>query len=378
MKKIVSLLLTVITIDAVVMASAFAQSKATIYGVVNAIVRHTNNQTTADNTVHGSKTQLKSGVFQGSRLGFTGEEAIGSDTSAVFQAEMGLLTTTGASDQQGQLFGRQAFIGLKNKRWGQINLGRQYGVAFEVLGNYDPLGPGNLSENAWQLPLVGVRFDNTLKYTNTWGPITAEMQYSFGEQAGSMSIGSTRGAGLTYKNGGFSVGIFNQRSTDTNSLKVAAAGIGATLEVQSTIFYLNYINAKRDAGFSTAKKTGPLANTSMLGNVGNVLQRTDNVVTVGLGYRPTPVMAYTFGYMTDFVKNETATGDGGRVSTLYAVADYSLSKRTDVYFNIDYTSVNGGEIDNGTHTNTVLQFANAGLDGARNRTGIAIGVRTKF
>jgi len=374
-KKIVLLL----AVSALTTHSAFAQSSVSIYGVIDTMIRHTNNEVKADGS-RGSNTQLKQGVFQGPRLGFKGIEDLGAGNAALFQLEMGFQSDTGASDQQGQLFGRQAFVGLKNKDWGEIDLGRQYGVAFDVLGNFDPLGTGNTTENAWQLFLIGVRFDNTLKYTNAWGPVKAEVQYSFGGQAGSTSIGSTTGVGLTYDNGMFSVGAFDQLSKDANSNKVNIAGIGTTFKLEPMTFFLNYVNARRDAGFSIANSNsgGPLANTSLaLNNLNNTLPRTDNVATAGLIYQATPAMAYTFGYMTDFVKNESSAGNSGRLSTLYAVADYSLSKRTTIYLNLDYTRVSGGEID-GVGTNTVLQSVGAGLGGAKNRTGIAIGLRTGF
>ncbi len=81
--------------------------------------------------------------------------------------------------------------------------------------------------------------------------------------------------------------------------------------------------------------------------------------------------------MFDRVSNENSAGNSGRLSTLYAVADYNLSKRTDLYFNVDYTRVSGGEID-GRDTNSVLQFFGAELGGERSRTGVAVGMRTRF
>lgn len=361
---------------------AFAESSVKAYGVIDTLIRHANNEVDA-NGARGSVTKLEPGLFQGSRLGFKGIEDLGNYNTAVFQLEMGFRSDNGARDQQGQMFGRQAFVGLKNKDWGEIDFGRQYGVGFNVIGGFDPLGNGNITENSWQLFVVGIRFDNTLRYTNTWGPVTAEAQYSFGEQAGSASIGSTAGLGLTYDNGIFRTGIFNQRSTDANSNIANTAGIGASLDMNPVTFYVSYINGKRDPGFGTAmNNTSALANTSLMGNriggVANPLRRTDNIVTTGLVYHATPKVDYTLGYMTDFVNNETAAANSGRLSTLYAVMDYHLSPRTDVYIGLDHIRVSGGEIDNGNLTNTVLQFAGAGLGGATRRTGVSIGMRHTF
>lgn len=364
---------------ALIAPDVFAQqSGVTIYGAIDTMVRHTDNEIT--NGTVGDKTKMEEGVLQGPRLGFKGQEDLGSGTSAVFQLEMGFGANDGVADQQGQLFGRQAFVGLKNTSLGEIDVGRQYGVALETMANYDPLGMGNLPENAWQLYLVGIRFDNSLKYTNTWGPFNAEVQYSFGSQSGSTSIGSTSGLGLGYSSDPFNIGVFAQQSTDANSNKVTITGIGAKLKLEQTSVFMNYFNAKRDAGFVTAVSNsgGALSNTSQLNNVGNSLQRKDDVVTVGVLYQAAPNMAYTLGYMADSVKNESSSGNSGKISTVYAVADYSFSKRTSIYVDVDYTKVSGGEIDNGQLTNTVMQFVGAGLGGATSRTGVAVGLRTKF
>lgn len=354
------------------------ESSINMYGVIDSMVRYTTNEAGPNGT--GSKIQLgEGGALQGSRLGFMGEENLGNSTAALFKLEMGYTSNSGESSQQGQLFGRQAYVGLKDNVWGELDVGRQYGVAFDTLGNYDPFGMGNMPENEWQLFLMGVRFDNTLKYSNSWGPVRAEVQYSIGGQAGSGQIGSTSGVGLTYTEGPLSLGIVGQQSIDQNSKKLNVAGVGANYEIGSTTLYLNYFNAKRDGQFAKSDdSSGALANTSLLGNADNLLQRTDGVTTVGVQYRATPSTAYTLGYMVDSVKNETTSGANGRISTAYAVVNYYLSKRTDIYFGVDYTKVSGGEIDNGAQTNTILQFAGAPLDGMTSRTGVAIGLRTSF
>ena len=356
------------------------QSSVTMYGVIDAMVRYTTNEVNSDGSV-GNKVKMgQGGALQGSRLGFKGEENLGDGTSTVFDLEMGFTPADGQSDQQGQLFGRQAYLGLKNNSWGELDAGRQYGVAFNTLGNYDPVGMGNMPENEWQLFLMGVRFDNSLKYTNTWGPVHAEVQYSIGGQAGSSAVGTTSGLGLTYTDGPFSIGLVGQQSTDANSKKLKLAGIGTSFDINTTTLYLNYFNARRDAGFlnATDVNNSALANTSLLGNADNLLQRTDGVVTAGLQYKASPAVVYTLGYMDDSVKNETSSGNDGHISTAYALVNYYFSRRTDVYLGVDYTKVSGGEIDNGDLTNTVLQFAGAPLGGHTARTGLAIGLRTSF
>ncbi|SFB36395.1 Outer membrane protein (porin) [Collimonas sp. OK607] len=276
----------------------------------------------------------------------------------------------------------KVYVGLKDTSLGELYLGRQSGIAANILGSYDPLWSGNFTENSWSCALYGVRFDNTLKYTKSFGPVTAKVQYSVGEQAGDTSIGATTGGALSYTQGPFSIGGVYQQSKDAHSAQLKVAGLGGTYIAGPVTLYLQYINAARDPGFAKAASNsgGPLANTTMLSNSGNTLRRTDGVWTAGVLYQVAPAVGLTVGYMNDTIKNVSSAGDSGRMSTLYAIADYNLSKRTDIYIEIDRTSLAGGEIQD---RNGIMPFAGASLgagmpNAASTRNGVAIGLRTRF
>ena len=111
-------------------SAAMAQSSVTIYGVLDTAIRYTTNNDAAGD----HKVVLGEGIFQGPRLGFKGNEDLGGGSAAVFDLEAGIVINNGQSDQQGQLFGRQAFVGLKNSSLGEIDFGRQYSLAFQTLG----------------------------------------------------------------------------------------------------------------------------------------------------------------------------------------------------------------------------------------------------
>ena len=359
---------------------AFAQTNVTIYGVIDTAIRYTNNQV-ASNGQLGSQTALTEGAFQGPRIGFKGQEDLGGGNAAIFKLETGFQSDTGALDQQGQIFGRSAWVGLQSATWGTVTLGRQYGLAFSTLGNYDPLGLGNFNENEWTQFLYGIRFDNSVKYAKTFGPVTAELQYSLGEQAANGGIGATTAADLTYTNGPLSVGAVYQQSKDANSANAKVAGLGGSFAAGPATLYLQYFGARRDAGFAKAPTIGaPLANTSLISNSGNVLARTDNTVSLGVLYQATPAVGLTLGYMGDWIKNVSSSANSGKIGTLYAVADYNLSKRTDVYIALDRTSLSGGEVQD---TNGVMPFAGASLGAggpnvASVRNGVGIGLRHRF
>ncbi|HAT33403.1 MAG TPA: hypothetical protein DCW29_21910 [Janthinobacterium sp.] len=270
----------------------------------------------------------------------------------------------------------------RSKDWGEFDAGRQYGIAADVLGGYDPMGTGNFNENEWSVFLYGIRFDNTLKYTKSVGPVTVELQYSLGEQAGKSGAGVTSGAALSYANGPFSVGAVLQQSQDASSARMKLAGAGGSWVAGAAKLYLQYVEARRDPGFAKAASNsgGALANTSMIGNSGNTLSRTDRVWTAGALWQAADAVEVTVGYMNDAIKNVASSGRTGRIATLYALADYHLSRRTDVYIGLDRTTLGGAEIDD---LNGVMPFAGASLGAgaahsASSRNGAAIGLRHKF
>ena len=58
------------------------------------------------------------------------------------------------------------------------------------------------------------------------------------------------------------------------------------------------------------------------------------------------------------------------VPTVYGVADYLLSKRTDVYLEMDHTHLSGASVND---LNAPISFA-----GARNNFGAGLSLRTRF
>jgi len=354
-------------------SAAMAQSSVTVYGVLDASTSFTTNE----NTAGGHQLSMGNGIFEGSRIGFKGLEDLGGGTSAVFDLEAGFSGANGTLSNQGQLFGSQAWVGLKNSDLGEIDAGRQYGLSYQTLGSYAPLGrgvateQGNTPQLAWQTALYGVSFDNSLEYTKDIGSFKVQGQYSFGGVAGATSVGSTAAASLKYGEGPFSIGGVVQQSKDANANDLKVLGLGGSFVTGPATLFLSYSDAKRDPGFGASPNLsgGPLANTSLLANTNTKLQRSDDVWTTGVGFQATPAWNFTLGYMHDAVKNDSDSGNSGGVSTAYAVADYSLSKRTDVYVEADSSRLKGGEVASAD----VLS-----IPGASERNSVAAGLRVKF
>jgi GBP family porin len=181
-------------------AHAMAQSSVTLYGIVDSGITYTNNQ-------KGSSTwQATGGNEQGTRWGLLGKEDLGGGTSAVFKLENGFNIETGAASQNGRIFGRQAWVGLSNDRWGTFTMGRQYNAAQDSLA---PLQIGaSISLTQYALHPFDTddlnnsfRTDNSVKYvTPTLAGFQGNAMYGFSNETNfaqnrSWSLGGTYGTG---------------------------------------------------------------------------------------------------------------------------------------------------------------------------------------
>ncbi|RWA51872.1 hypothetical protein AU476_20115 [Cupriavidus sp. UYMSc13B] len=182
------------------MGNACAQSSVTLYGVIDAALRYTTNQPTANGP--RSQVVLSEGAFNGGRWGLRGAEDLGSGRKAIFTLESGFGYDTGKSGQQGQLFGRQAWIGMSDETLGTLKFGRQLGVTYSFIAEVDPIFTGGFTEILWEDLLTGLRFDNTVSYSKNWDKLSVNAQYSLGEQAGNSARGRTLQLSTLYRNGG--------------------------------------------------------------------------------------------------------------------------------------------------------------------------------
>ncbi|WLE61257.1 porin [Burkholderia plantarii] len=349
---------------------AHAQSSVTMYGLIDEAIRF---QTSAT----GNTVGVNEGAVNGNRFGFKGTEELGGGTRAIFQLEAGFNIANGKSDQQQQLFGRFAWVGLQDDRLGTVKLGRQYGGLYDFYAfNFDPIGGGNINATDWSLFLVGIRFDNTLQYENSLGPLTLRVQHAFGGQPGSAVSGSTTSASLFYRFGGGKLGIAGAESKDGGGHKLVAGSLGGTYAWGPLGLYLYGIDARRDAGFNVAVNNsgGALANTSLISNVTTAFgaqtsARDDVFVRVGATWQLAPQWRLIGSYAYDHANN-VAPGRSGTIQTAYGIVDYLLSKRTDVYVEVDHSHLAGASVND---PNGPLTFG-----GKANNFGASLSLRTVF
>ncbi len=357
-------------------------SSVTVYGIVDAGVVHTTGLAT-------NKNQLVSGIMEGSRLGFRGNEDIGGGFQARFVLEQRLelnngsfsnrpptgsqvpdrlnnavllglcapapaacplqAAVTGVSAQIGSSLGvnlannawdRQIFVGLITPV-GAVLLGRQYTPGYEINATFDTLGTQS-SLSAGQVasipPSVDIRVSNALQYRIVYGGITASAMYALGGNALNSKANRFGGAMAMYKAGNLAVGIgYNQRNNDIGQESLKSLLIGASANLGPGTLYalvgqIEDENPSGVSGISTALLNTPPPNTppAVAANLvqaafTNALRQDGQLAHVG--YKLTMGANTLYAAYSRFNDKRSANADVASYGVAYT---YALSKRTDL------------------------------------------------
>jgi predicted porin len=193
-------------------ALAHAQSSVTVYGSVDAAISVGDSGGST-----GSTTRLDSGVGPGSRFGFRGTEDLGGGLRALFTLESGFDSGSGASQQGGLLFGRQAFVGIASSQGWSVTMGRQLSPANVSMGAADAMGqthwgstsnsglgtlqsPKSASVQGAGCQGATTRINNSVQGAWTGGGFTGRLMVGAGDENASGS-GRVVSPSLTYQSG---------------------------------------------------------------------------------------------------------------------------------------------------------------------------------
>ncbi|KJK14263.1 membrane protein [Burkholderiaceae bacterium 16] len=361
--------------------TAQAQTAVTVYGVVDSNVEFATNIKNASGG-SDSRFALNGGGLSGSRWGFRGTEDLGGGLSGLFVLESGIGVDTGTLQQGGRLFGRQAYVGLKSAKYGQITFGRQYTSLDEALANFSPAYYANTYEPVIAVVGPAFREDNTVKYMGTFGAITVGAHWSFGTGANFGTVGGAAIGGAGEAPGQFrrdsgygaQVSYFGEALSATiaydqvNPGVVSGAAFLGTGTVRKAAAALGYAigPAKIEAGYRWGRSTGPQ----------QTLVR-DDIYWAGVAYQVTSALGLTLDYFYQDFHSSTlpALRPPGNPWQLMFIADYNFSKRTDVYLTTAYAKNAGLALDTAS-----IGFSN-GYPLAPTKTnmlGVALGIRHKF
>jgi predicted porin len=335
---------------AICSSAAFAQSSVTLYGRMDTAISYQSNA-----NGHGdSVVRIGSGALSGSRWGLMGKENLGSGLDAIFMLENGFSPDTGSAGQGGRLFGRQAFVGLSGT-YGRLTAGRQVSLLYEHQVNFDPLGFTNVDESSFFLNYMPTRFDNSVRYGGTIGGFNMAGMYAFGEVPGSFSASSYRAVNLGYTRGAFSVdSVYQQLVPNTtvagNAARSSSSMLGANYDFGRARLIANYIRSRQGSG-----------------------DRSD-IYSIGGSWQATPALTLSLAVYLDDIR--TAANQSGRRYTVGGIADYSLSKRTDAYFYVDFTRTR--DAYDSDVIPAALAPANTLALNQNSRSNVMVGLRHKF
>ena len=363
-KKIIAL-----AVAGLVSGVAFAQTNVTVYGVADA------NYTYAKMGSDAKFSGVESGGWNGGRIGFKGEEALGNGLKAIFTYEFGSIDI---GENSGITGTRLSFVGLSGN-FGAVTLGRQAAPSYIFLGSTSSndittVYPTNLAlDNPWTFSTMSTggtaRWNNSIAYSSpTMAGLNVRAIYSFGENVrDSYSDASTDaskvGLGVNYANGPLYLTAMYQEVLDndgTNPItgldsNVGGAkswAIGGNFDFKVVKLYANYIQEKRDDGTATVDDA-----KHKLWSLG---------LSVPVGQAGTVRAEYT-----QFKADER---DDGKAKGFGLGYDYDLSKRTKIY-----TAVSRVKNDDGIgwgysklRNGTLSQYA------GEDSTNFSVGIRHFF
>ncbi|MCC8405927.1 porin [Paraburkholderia sp. MMS20-SJTN17] len=363
---------------------AHAQSSVTLYGLLDAGLTYTSN------VAHNSKWAAGSGGIDQSRFGLRGSEDLGGGLKAIFTLESGFNINNGKFANNNGMFNRQAFVGLSSSQFGTVTLGRQYDAAQDYLapltatgswgGTYfaHPFNNDNLNTNG------GLAVNNSVKYSSAnYAGFTFGGTYGFSNQAGGFANNRQYSVGAAYQWQGLHLGAaYAQQNNPAANTSGASDGVVAnTAGVLTGDFRQRQFGAGASYGFGPA-----------LVGVAWTQSRIDNLVGAAAGqrqghtnnyeingkYNVTPALGLGVAYTFTDARGYGINADGNDMKTRYhqigLQADYSLSRRTDVYAQAVYQHAmgDGGVASIYSGDNTVPTSS------SKNQTAATVGLRHRF
>ncbi|MEX0144539.1 porin [Massilia sp. LMS1-1-1.1] len=350
MKKIsitVGFVSTIATLGALPAAHAQSSvdpSSVTMYGLMDAGL-----------VQEGGVSKLTSGISAGSRLGLRGTESLGNGLQAVFTLEAGVQSDTGRSDQAGQLFGRQAFVGIDSPL-GMLTVGRQYNLQSQALTDVaDPFEGGFAGAATNLAGYSATRIDNTVRYTSPeMRGVTATVLYGFGEHTGVAADQRSLGLALGYVNGPLTLRLARQ----------SRAGEPGKADVNNTILAGNYNFGVATAFAGYGRNTGDGSTMFFAENPYGATQAPaqstdsrDAIVGVSVPLGATTLLA-------SYVHKDDRDAANRDARQLAIGATYALSKRSNVY--VAYAHIRNRNdaaymVGNATEVGTGNRAFNVGL-----------------
>ncbi|RQR43463.1 porin [Burkholderia sp. Bp9131] len=378
-------------------SATYAQSTVTLYGIVDEGILMNFNA----NGKH--QYAMSSGGAQGNRWGLFGSEDLGGGLKAVFRLENGFDPSTGALNQGGRGFGRQAYVGLGN-RFGTVTLGRQVNADADLVCylnmacqlGYSTAHPGDLDN----LNNTN-RINNAIKFSSQSFAGTQFMGlYSIGGVAGNATQNQIWSLAAKYANGPMTLaaGYTNARNPNM-SLWGGNANVSTTVASGTSFMtspvYSGFTSAHSYQSISAggsyvlgaATLSAVYSNTQFqnLGDLNSGPNRsgytgnaTFNNVEANINYKVTPSFSLLGAY--DYLTRGSVSTRTGQVGSAHYQqvslgADYFLSKRTDLYFIGVFQKASGTDSRNAPAVASINLLTPSSND---RQSALRVGIRHRF
>jgi predicted porin len=270
-------------------------------------------------------------LLTASWLRLAGAEDLGGGLEALFRLESGVAADFGNAGGPGaggaKFWNRQAWVGLRSSKLGQLTLGRQFHAGTDrALRSFDVYNLAGTSLHVVPMALFGVnrfanndtRVDNAIKFRTA---VPEVLEFGASLAAGEGSTGKSYSADLAHTRKDFEVGL-SYVHYDALA-RVAATGllpehevlsVGGNVTLGRVRAYLSYANSTLDSTVA-----------------GRVAQK-NKIVALGVNWSVAPAVAVKAAFYDDKGTSLNGlAGRNGKKQTVVASAHYDLSKRTDLY-----------------------------------------------
>jgi len=334
---------------------AHAQGSVTLYGITDAGVEVVNH-VPGPNHTSGMAVRMESGSLAGSRWGLRGAEDLGGGVKAIFVLENGFSINNGTLGQGGRMFGRKAYVGVSTP-YGDLTLGRQYNLLYDLMYAYDPLNFNpSYSAQGYDATLVG-RADNAVRYTARFAGVTLAGLYSTGfdstipdgaQVPGHSKVGREYSFAALYANGPASIGVAYDQMQGTS---IATQDVTQMRVVGGATYAFGPVKAYVGTRWLNIRNS-----TALQGSL---------LYWLGASWQPTAPLVFSLGGY-----QERIHGTGQKATSGVLLADYFLSKRTDLYAEVSYVTNSDGL--------NVGVRATGDVTTGGNQTGAMVGIKHTF
>lgn len=360
-------------------APVAAQSSVQVYGVLDGGLQYVN-YADLNGVGQDSSFGLASGTFYGNRFGLRGSEELGGGLKAIFALESGFNLDTGRQSEAGNLFSRQAYLGLES-RLGKVAMGRLAGLSsaygdFDMTWQMDPFegGMGDAGLSAFPMPY---NLNNAVVYRSPdmKGLIVSAM-YSFEangqEKPGTDNNTRYAGVGANYAVGALWTGLTYETYTASNAQALAGTADQKILKLAA-----NYDFGMVKPFLAYAKGSDwQLGNNYQGGDLGTVGFDTDSYLVGFTAPLFNGLLRGSYQLLDGKAANNAAGEKLEAEREVWSLGyTYDLSKRTTVY---GVVSVSIGDKSFDKDNQAGYQMANDEGRSLYNRTMTTVGLKHTF